>query len=183
MRSATPSPVAGAGGRETVDDLLPLVYQQLRRMAHRELGRLPQGGTLETGELVHEAYLKIAAAARGAPMPDQSRFLALASVAMRHVVMDRAKARRRLKRGGAQGRVTFDEDRIVVEDRSDVLLQLDEALGWLAELEPRLTRVVECRFVGGMSEEEIASALGVTVRTIQRDWAKARMLLRQALET
>jgi len=99
------------------------------------------------------------------------------------VVMDRAKARRRLKRGGAQGRVTFDEDRIVVEDRSDVLLQLDEALGWLAELEPRLTRVVECRFFGGMSEEEIASALGVTVRTIQRDWAKARMLLRQALET
>src|SRR5690242_20510887 len=106
MRSATPSTATGAGGAGTVDDLLPLVYQQLRRIAHRELGRVPQGGTLETGELVHETYLKLTAAARGAPMPDQSRFLALASVAMRHVIMDRAKARRRLKRGGDQGRVT-----------------------------------------------------------------------------
>ena len=182
MRSATPATSAGAGGHAAVDDLLPLVYQQLRRIAHRELGRLPRGGTLETGELVHEAYLKLAAA-RGAPMPDQSRFLALASVAMRHVIMDRAKARRRLKRGGAQGRVTFDEDRIAVEDRSEVLLQLDEALDRLAELEPRLARVVECRFFGGLSEEEIAAALGITVRTVQRDWAKARMLLRRELDT
>lgn len=182
MRSPTPPAADGAAGHEAVDDLLPIVYQQLRRIAHRELGRLPQGGTLETGELVHETYLKLAAAARGAPMPDQSRFLALASVAMRHVIMDRAKARRRLKRGGERGRVTFDEDRILVEDRSEVLLQLDEALEWLADLEPRLARVVECRFFGGMGEEEIAAALGITVRTVQRDWAKARMLLRRALE-
>lgn len=182
MQSATPASSAGAGRQEAVDDLLPLVYQQLRRIAHRELGRLPRGGTLETGELVHEAYLKIAAAADGAPIPDQSRFLALASVAMRHVIMDRAKARRRLKRGGDHGRVTFDDDQIAVEDRPEALLQLDEALDWLAGLEPRLARVVECRFFGGMSEEEIAAALGITARTVQRDWAKARMLLRQALE-
>jgi RNA polymerase sigma factor (TIGR02999 family) len=183
MASATPPTAAGAGSHEAVDDLLPLVYQQLRRIAHRELGRRPRGGTLETGELVHEAYLKLAAAARGEPMPDQSRFLALASVVMRHVVMDRAKARNCLKRGGERGRVTFDEDRIAVEDRPEALLQLDEALGWLAELEPRLAHVVECRFFGGMSEEEIAAALDITVRTVQRDWAKARMLLRRALET
>ena len=183
MRSATPPTAAGADGGQPVDDLLPLLYQELRRIAHRQLGRQPQGGTLETGELVHEAYLKLAAAARGAPMPDQPRFLALASIAMRHVIVDRARARRRLKRGGDRGRVTFEEDRIAVEDRPEALLQLDEALVWLAQLEPRLAHVVECRFFGGMNEEEVAAALGVTVRTVQRDWAKARMLLRRALES
>ena len=181
MNSATPPSAVGAEGQQPLSDLLPLLYQQLRRIAHRQLGRQPRGGTLETGELVHETYLKLVVAARGEPMLDQPRFLALASVAMRHVIVDRAKARRSLKRGGEQNRVTFDEDRIAVEDRPEVVLQLDEALVWLAELEPRLARVVECRFFGGMREEEIADALGVTVRTVQRDWAKARMLLRRAL--
>jgi RNA polymerase sigma factor (TIGR02999 family) len=179
---ATPPASASAGGDEPLDDLVPLLYQQLRRIAHRQLGRRPRGGTLETGELVHEAYLKVVGRARGEAGPDQSHFLALASVAMRHVIVDRAKARGRLKRGGGQGHVTFDDDRIAVEDRPEALLQLDEALTWLAGLEPRLARVVECRFFGGMSEEEIAEVLGVTVRTVQRDWAKARMLLRRALE-
>ena len=181
-RSATPPTAAGAGDYPPLDDLVPLLYQELRRIAHRELGRRPHGATLETGELVHEAYLKVVARERGVAVHDRSHFLALASVAMRHVVVDRAKARGRLKRGGGRGRVTFDEDRIAVEDQPEALLQLDEALSWLAELEPRLARVVECRFFGGMGEEEIAEALGVTVRTVQRDWAKARMLLRSALE-
>ena len=182
-RSATPPPAAGAGdGQRPVDDLVPLLYEQLRRIAHLQLGRSPRGGTLETGELVHEAYLKVAARAPGTTPPDQPHFLALASIAMRHVIVDRAKARGRLKRGGGRGAVTFDEDRIVVEDQPAALLQLDEALTWLAALEPRLARVVECRFFGGMSEDQVAEALGVTVRTVQRDWAKARMLLRRALE-
>jgi RNA polymerase sigma factor (TIGR02999 family) len=103
---------------------------------------------------------------------------------MRHVLVDRARARGRLKRGEARGAITLDEDRIVVaDDQPEALLQLDEALTWLAGLEPRLARVVECRFFGGMTEGEIATALGVTVRTVQRDWAKARMLLRRALES
>jgi RNA polymerase sigma factor (TIGR02999 family) len=102
---------------------------------------------------------------------------------MRHVLVDRAKARRRLKRGGGCGRITLDEERIAVDDQPEALLQLDEALTRLAGLEPRLARVVECRFFGGLGEEEIAEALGVTVRTVQRDWAKARMLLRRALES
>jgi RNA polymerase sigma factor (TIGR02999 family) len=151
-------------------------------MAHRQLGRRPNGGTLETGELVHEAYLKVAGRSRDETL-DQAHFLALASLAMRHVLVDRAKARGRVKRGEGRGRITFDEDRIAVEDQPEALLQLDEALTWLADLEPRLARVVECRFFGGLGEEEIAAALGVTVRTIQRDWAKARMLLRRALES
>jgi RNA polymerase sigma factor (TIGR02999 family) len=179
--SAVPIAPRG-GGHESLDRLVPLLYQQLRVIAHRQLGRRPNGGTLETGELVHEAYLKVVARSRVAPA-DQAHLLALASVAMRHVLVDRAKARGRLKRGGGCGRVTFDEDRLAVDDRPEALLQLDEALTWLGELEPRLARVVECRFFGGASEEEIAAALGVTVRTVQRDWAKARMLLRRALES
>jgi RNA polymerase sigma factor (TIGR02999 family) len=186
MSASTKSAVGLAelrdGSRESLDRLVPLLYQQLRAIAHRHLGRRPNGGTLETGELVHEAYLKVVAASR-AGLPDQAHFLALASLAMRHVLVDRAKARGRLKRGGGRGRITFDEDRIAVDDQPEALLQLDEALTWLAELEPRLARVVECRFFGGLSEEEIAEALGVTVRTVQRDWAKARMLLRRALES
>ena len=170
------------GSRESLDRLVPRLYEQLRVIAHRRLGRRPNGGTLETGELVHEAYLKVLARS-GADAPDQAHFLALASLAMRHVLVDRAKARGRLKRGGACGRVTFDEDRIAVDDQPEALLQLDEALTWLAGLEPRLARVVECRFFGGLGEEEIAEALGVTARTVQRDWAKARMLLRRALES
>lgn len=184
MRASTdPPPLAtepnGAG--EPLDGLVAALYQQLRHLAHRQLGRRARGGTLETGELVHEAYLKVVAQSR-TPLAGREHFLALASTAMRHVLVDRAKARGRLKRGGGAGRITFDEDRIAVEDRPEALLQLDEALTWLGGLEPRLARVVECRFFGGASEEEVAQALGVTVRTVQRDWAKARMLLRRALE-
>ena len=170
-----------SGSRESLDRLVPLLYQELRAIAHRQIARRPHGATLETTGLVHEAYLRVVDQSR-ADAPDRAHLLALASVAMRHVLVDRAKARGRLKRGGACDRVTFDESRIAAAEQPEALLQLDEALTRLAELEPRLARVVECRFFGGLTEEEIAKALGVTVRTVQRDWAKARMLLRRALE-
>jgi RNA polymerase sigma factor (TIGR02999 family) len=112
----------------------------------------------------------------------RAHLLALASLAMRHVLVDRARAQARHKRDGASGCITFDDDRIAVDDQPEALLQLDEALSWLAGLEPRLARVVECRFFGGLTEGEIAEALTITVRTVQRDWAKARMLLRRTLE-
>jgi len=182
---ATSSAVLGelrSGSRESLDRLVPLVYEQLRAIAHRRLGRRPDGGTLETTGLVHEAYLKVVDQSR-LGVHDRAHFLALASLAMRHVLVDRAKARRRLKRGGECRRITLDEGRIAVEDQPEALLQLDDALARLAELEPRLARVVECRFFGGLTEEEIAEALEVTVRTVQRDWVKARMLLRRALES
>ncbi len=114
---------------------------------------------------------------------DRAHFLALAAVAMRHVLIDRAKARAALKRGGGRTRISFDEQQIGVDDQPEALLQLDEALRGLAGAEPRLARVVECRFFGGLTEEEIAAALGITVRTVQRDWVKARALLRRTLET
>jgi RNA polymerase sigma factor (TIGR02999 family) len=170
------------GSRESLDRLVPSLYEELRIIAHRRIARRPDGGTLETTGLVHEVYLKLVDQS-GAGVRDRAHFLALASLAMRHVLVDRAKARGRLKRGGATGWITFDEERIAVGDQPEALLQLDDALSWLASLEPRLARVVECRFFGGLSETEIAAALGVTERTVQRDWVKARMLLRRALES
>lgn len=135
-----------------------------------------------TTALVHEAYIKLVDQSR-VEWRDRTHFLALASLAMRHVLVDRARALGALKRGGTHRRITLDEEQIGVDDQPDALLQLNEALERLAQAEPRLARVVECRFFGGLTEEEIAEALGLTVRTVQRDWAKARMLLRRALES
>ena len=186
--SDTPPPPADvlarlrAGGHESLDQLLPVVYEELRVIAHRHLSVRAGGGTLQTTGLVHEAYLKLVDQSR-AQWRDRAHFFALASLAMRHVLVDRARARVALKRGGVRRRISLDEEQIPVDDQPEALLQLDEALTWLAGLEPRLARVVECRFFGGLREEEIATALGVTVRTVQRDWVKARMLLRRALES
>jgi RNA polymerase sigma factor (TIGR02999 family) len=169
-----------SGRRESLDRLLPLVYQELRAMAHRQLAAHGRGGTLQTTALVHEAYLKLVDQSR-AEWRDRAHFLAVASIAMRHVLVDRAKARLALKRGGEFRRITLDDQEIGVDDEPDALVQLDEAMERLGEVDARLVRVVECRFFGGLTEEEIAEALGLTVRTVQRDWAKARMMLRRAL--
>ena len=170
-----------SGRQGSLERLLPLVYGELRAIAHRQLGVRGGRGTFSTTELVHEAYLKLVDQSH-AEWRDRAHFLALASVAMRHVLVDRAKARAALKRGGGRRQVSFDEARVGQEGQPEALLQLDEALERLAAAEPRLARVVECRFFGGLTEEEIAEVLAVTVRTVQRDWAKARMLLRRALE-
>jgi RNA polymerase sigma factor (TIGR02999 family) len=167
--------------RDALDELVPVVYEELRTIAHRHLAARDRGGTLQTTGLVHEAYLKLVDQAR-ADWNDRAHFFAVASRAMRHVLIDRARGRTRLKRGGDGPRISLDVDEIAVDDQPEALLQLDEALAKLAEVEPRLARVVECRFFGGLREEEIAEALGVTPRTVQRDWAKARVLLRRALE-
>ena len=163
-----------------LDQLIPLVYNELRVIAHRQLAVQARGGTLSTTALVHEAYLKMVDQSHS-DWCDRAHFLAVASLAMRHVLVDRAKARATLKRGGERRRITLDDAHIAVDDQPEALLQLDEAMNHLAELQPRLARVVECRFFGGLTEEEIAEALGVTVRTVQRDWAKGRMLLQRAL--
>lgn len=168
------------GSREALDRLLPLVYDQLRAIAHRQLAAAAPGGTLVTTALVHEAYLKLVDQSN-AKWRDRAHFFALASVAMRHVLVNRARAHLALKRGGVRRQITLEEEVIAVNDQAESLLEIDDALDRLAEIEPRLAHVVECRFYGGLSEKEIAEALGVTVRTVERDWAKARMLLRHAL--
>lgn len=169
------------GDRESLDGLMPLLYAELQAIAHRQLGRRGRGGSLSTTALVHEAYLKLVDQSQ-AQWRDRAHFLALAAVVMRHVLVNRAKARMAQKRGGDHLRITLDEQAIAADDQPAAMLQLNDALDQLALLEPRLARVVECRFFGGLTEEEIAEALAVTVRTVQRDWAKARMLLRRALD-
>lgn len=168
-----------AGGQEALDRLFPLVYRELRKIAHRHV-ESRKNGTLATTELVHEVYLKLVDQSR-AQWRDRAHFFALASAAMRHVLVDRARARATRKRGGERRQVTLDDEMLAVDNDAASLLAIDDAIKRLAELEPRLARIVECRFYGDLSEEEIAEVLGVTVRTVQRDWAKARMLLGRAL--
>ena len=168
-----------AGRREAFDQILPLVYHELRRAASHELLARPSD-TLSTTALVHELYLKFARAGR-ADWQNRSHFLGAAAVAMRHILVDHARRRKAEKRGGPHRHVTLDEDLAAVDTKAESLLELHDALDELAKLNPRLARVVECRFFGGMSEQETAEALGIAVRTVRRDWIKARGLLYQAL--
>ena len=170
-----------SGTQKALDQVVALTYQELRAIAHRRLAARGQGGTLSTTGLVHEAYLKLVDQSR-AGWQDCAHFLALASLAMRHVLVDRARARSTVKRGGVRRQITLDDEALAVEDQPEVLLQLNEALDRLATMDPRLAQVVECRFFGGLTEQETAEALGLTTRTVQRDWVKARVLLRRVLE-
>jgi RNA polymerase sigma factor (TIGR02999 family) len=172
--------------REALDLLVAGVYRELRAVAHRQLRARHRGAggtpTLGTTALVNEAYLKLVDQSR-ATWRDRAHFLSLAAVAMRHILVDRARARSSGKRGGTRLRITWDEDAIALDDQSDVMLEIDEALTVLETLNPRLCQVVTLRFFGGISEEEVAKMLELTVRTVQRDWAKARMLLLRILES
>jgi RNA polymerase sigma factor (TIGR02999 family) len=169
---------------ESLDSLVALTYDELRRIARRHLARGrrvgARSGTLGTTALVNEAYLKLVDQANAGPR-DRAHFLAIAAVAMRHILIDRARARSARKRGGGNAAVTLDVDAVAGADDPQSLLDINDALDRVALIDARLARVVECRFFGGLSEEEIAEVLGVTVRTVQRDWARARMLLRREL--
>ena len=168
-----------SGRREAFDQILPLVYQELRRVARRELAVRPND-SLSTTALVHEMYLKFARAER-ADWRSRAHFLSVASVAMRHILVDRARRRAAEKRGGPHRHVTLDENLAPANDQAESLLELHEALEHLGRLDQRLARVVECRFFGGMTEQETAEALHIGVRTVRRDWIKARGLLYHAL--
>ncbi len=166
----------------SLDETVGIAYRELRAIAHQRLmARDRDGvGTLSTTALVHEAYLKLADQSRG-DWRDHAHFLAVASLAMRHVLVDRARERKAAKRGAAPQRVSLDDAEVPIENLDEVVLQIDDALDRLAAVEPRLAQVVECRFFGGLTEQETADALGVTLRTIQRDWVKARVLLQRLL--
>jgi RNA polymerase sigma factor (TIGR02999 family) len=168
-----------SGAQESIDLVVARAYQDLRAIAHHRLALL-RNDTLSTTALVNEAYLKLA---QNSPTSwrDDEHFLALASLAMRYVLVDLARARATRKRGGVDRHVTFDEEVVGADEQAAIVLELHEALEQLAVWEPRLARVVDCRYFGGLSEAETAEALGVNVRTVQRDWVKARILLRQAL--
>lgn len=164
-----------------MDDLLPLVYDELKRIAARELRDERDGHTLCTTALVHEAWVELSKLQR-IQWQNRSHYLALASQAMRRVLIDYAVARRAQKRGGGREVETVAEDAMVmVHARAAELLDLDAALERLAAIDPRQARIVECRFYGGMSIEETAEALDVSAATIKREWALARAWLNREL--
>jgi RNA polymerase sigma-70 factor, ECF subfamily len=180
LRSA---PAHGSDGDDAIEELVPLIYDELRAMAHRQLagewGRL----TLETTELVHEAYLRLVDEVQ-VTQRGRAYFFAAAARAMRRVLIDRARRRSASKRGSGQSPeslFTLDEAYIAVDAFAAELLDLDEALDRLAAIDPRQARVVECRYFAGLSVEETAEALGVSPRTVKSEWAVARAWLYDAL--
>jgi RNA polymerase sigma factor (TIGR02999 family) len=164
------------GTPEAWDRLMPLVYDELHRLAHHYLRRERDGHTLSTTALVHEAYLKLVDQTR-VMCNDRKHFYAIASRAMRNVLVDHARRHCAAKRGGEWKRVPLEDEHIAVNEQAEALLVLDEALSRLAELDGRLARVVECRYFGGLTEQETGEVLGVTARTVRRDWTKARLWL------
>ncbi|HUF46971.1 MAG TPA: ECF-type sigma factor [Vicinamibacterales bacterium] len=170
----------GRGRADAMDQLVPLVYQDLRRVARSQLRRLRVGETLDTTGLVHEAYLRLVDQTR-ATWHDRGHFLAVSAIAMRQVLIDYARERSREKRGGGVVHTAFDDQAAAATVDAGRLLEIDLALEKLGRHDPRLVRVVECRYFAGLSEHETAEALGVSLRTAQRDWLKARAWLRQEL--
>ena len=169
-----------------MDRLVPLVYDQMRGVAHRHLGSEATGHSFSTTELVHEAYLKLVDQSRTG-WRDRAHFFAIASRTMRRILIDHARRHRALRRGGrpdrgAPVRVSLDEVEIPVAERADALLALDDALDRLGRMDPRLAQVVECRFFGGLTEEETAQTLSVSRRTVAREWVVAKGWLYQELD-
>lgn len=166
-----------AGGRAGLDRLVELAYPQLRAIAHRELRRGRAGLMFDTTGLVNEAYLRLS---RHDPKRwrEPDHFFAAAARAMRHVLVDYARQRQTLKRGEAHIMFPFDDSQHGARVDFERVLDVDRVLRELAEVDERLVRVVECRYFGGLTEKETARALSVTVRTVQRDWRRARAWLR-----
>lgn len=170
-----------AGDAITVDELLPLVYGELRHLAERYMRRERPDHTLSPTALVHEAYLRLVDQSR-VQWQDRSHFLGVAAIAMRRILVEHARRRQLVRRGGDRERVSLSEVSIAQDDSADLLIALNDALERLGAVSPRLVRVVECRYFLGLTEEETAAALEVTARTVRRDWIKAKGWLAEALE-
>jgi RNA polymerase sigma factor (TIGR02999 family) len=168
------------GDRAAPDLLLALVYDELRRMARHHLRRQQPGHTLQTTALIHDAYLRLVGQAAG-PWQDRNHFFAVSAQAMRHILVDHARARQSAKRGGGARAVSLDEAALVTVERAAELIALDDALEELKGLHERQCRVVECRYFGGMTVQETAEVLGVSPETVMRDWKMAKAWLHRAL--
>jgi len=164
------------GDAAAFDRLMPMVYDELRRLARRYMKRAAAGQTLQTTALVHEAYLRLAAQ-DDVRWQNRAHFFAVCAQVMRSLLVDRARSRHAIKRGGGSLHVELDEALVQSAVRDESLLALDQALERLGELDPRKTRIVEMRYFGGMSVEETAEVLNVSAITIKREWSKARAWL------
>jgi len=173
--------LAWSDGDETaLERLMPLVYAELRRLAERYMGREHAGHTLQTTALINEAYLRLVTA-RGVRWQNRAHFFAVSAGAMRRILVDFARARRNLKRGGGAWPVPLEDAIVPAATRSADLLALDDALARLAVLSPRQGRVVELRYFGGLTEEEVGEVLHVSSRTVRQDWRLARAWLYREL--
>jgi len=186
MEQATPGDVTQLlkrlenGDRDAVEQLFPMVYDQLRGAARRALAGERPGHTLQATELVHEAYFKLLGSAQ-VDWQGRAHFVAIAARAMRQILVDHARRRQADKRGGGVQHVTLGDAQAELSLPPEELLALDAALDRLHEFDPRLRSVVEYRFFGGLTEKEIAEVLDLTIRTVQRDWVKARAWLHQEI--
>lgn len=171
-----------AGDRDALDHLLPLIYDELKIVARAQLTREDIGHTFGPTALVHEAYVRLADRERLTPN-DRHHFFAIAAQAMRRVLIDHARSRKRQKRGMGQVALPLDElQSLITDSNADELLALDEGLDRLAEANPRAAQVVERRFFGGLTLEETAASLDVSLKTVQRDWLLARAWLRKEID-
>jgi len=169
------------GDAKAVDDLLPLVYDELHGLARRLLSSEARQPTLGTVDLVHEAYLKLVDQTR-VSWQGRGHFLAVAAMAMRRVVVDRARRRKRVKRGGGDVHLPLDENvDVMSEEKADEVVLLDLTLDRLAEFDPRAARIVECRYFAGLSVEETAQALDCSPITVKRSWRSAKSWLRKEM--
>jgi RNA polymerase sigma factor (TIGR02999 family) len=168
------------GDRQALDELMPLVYEELRRIAHRYMQRERPGHSMQTTALVNEAYLRLAGS-EPVEWQDRAHFFAISATVMRHLLVDRARARGYEKRGGGARQVSLDEAAIVSPAHDLDLLALDEVLEKLATIDERKSRLVELRYFGGLSAGETAEVLGVSEITVKREWLKAKAWLYREL--
>ena len=170
----------GNGNRTAAEKLMPLVYEELHRLAHQYMSRERPGHTLQTSALVHEAYLRLIDQ-KQVHWQNRAQFFGIAAQLMRRILVDYARSRRYQKRGGDARQVDLDEAMIVSQERAADVIALDDALKSLAEFDARKSQIVELRFFGGLSIEETAQVLEVSPGTVMRDWTLAKAWLRKAI--
>ena len=170
----------GDGDQTALEELTPLIYEELHRLAHRYMGSERPGHTLQTTALVNEAYVRLIDW-KNVQWQNRAHFFGVSAQLMRRILVDFARSRRYQKRGGGANAVTLDNAAFVSDQKGPDLLALDEALLSLAELDPRQSKVVELRFFGGLSNDEVAEVLNVSEATVRRDWSLARAWLHREL--
>lgn len=170
----------GEGDQRALAELMPLVYDELHRMAKRYMSNQPSGQTLQTTALIHEAYLKLADN-KEKHFKNRAHFFAVAANAMRHILVDHARARQAEKRGGALRKISLENTAIVSAERASELVALDDTLEKLAAFDERKAKVVELRYFGGLSIEETAEVLKISTETVTRDWRFAKTWLLREL--
>jgi len=169
----------GNGDQAALDELIPLVYDELRRMAGRYMRRESKGHTLQTSALVNEAYLRLVNQ-KSVQWQNRAHFFGVAAHLMRRILVDHARSRSRAKRGGGAQMVSLADQAVISKEVADVIA-LDDALKNLAEMDPRKSQIVEMKFFGGLTTEEVAEVLKVTSRTVEREWRKAKAWLNRAI--